>query len=72
MTNVVQRAARNAGVVLNIVAIDDSEFPFLLGVKCAENDFDKVTEQIKKLDRYNYSGSVSSHEYRAFNLVPYP
>ena len=72
LSNALQQAAGNAGVALRIVAIDDSEFPFLIGVKCEENDFEKVKEQIKKIERYNYAGSVSSHGRYAFNLVPYP
>jgi len=43
-----------------------------MGVKCEESDFEKVKVQLKGMERYAYSGSVSSHECYAFNLVPYP
>jgi hypothetical protein len=72
LSKALEQAAKNAGVALKIVALDDSEFPCLIGVKCEENDFEKVKDQIKKMERYNYTGSVSSHGRFAFNLVPYP
>jgi DNA-directed RNA polymerase specialized sigma24 family protein len=50
LSKALQLAARNAGVALKIVAIDDSEFPCLMGVRCEENDFEKVRQQML-LDR---------------------
>ncbi len=68
----IQLAARNAGIALKKVQVDDSEFPFLLGVECEEGDFEKLKEQIKKMDGYAYNGSVGSHSLNAFSIVPGP
>jgi hypothetical protein len=65
-------ATEKAGVSLKKIEIDDSEFPFLIGVICDDNDFEtKLKEQFKKMDGYEYTGSVSSHSHRAFNIVPW-
>ena len=67
----VQTAARNAGIPLKRIEIDDSEFPFLVGIICKEGDYPKLTEQLRKLDGYEYNGGVSSSTRIAINLVPY-
>ncbi|MGO8931428.1 MAG: hypothetical protein ACLQU3_31620 [Limisphaerales bacterium] len=67
----IQTAARNAGITVKRVEIDDSEFPFLVGVICKEGDYSKLTDQIRKLDGYEYNGSVGSHTHNAMNIVPY-
>ena len=66
-----QTAARNAGITLKRVEIDDSEFPFLVGVICKEGDYSKLTDQLRKMDGYEYNGSVGSHTHNAMNVVPY-
>ena len=71
LINAIQLAARNAGVSLKKVQIEDSEFPFLVGLVCEESDFAKLREQLKKMDGYDYGGSVSSHDHYALNIVPY-
>ena len=71
LRNAIQLAARNTGIALKKVAIDDSEFPFLVGVICGESDFLKLTEQIKKIDGYEYNGGTGSHTCNAFSIVPY-
>jgi hypothetical protein len=67
----IQTAARNAGITLRRVEIDDSEFPFLVGVICKEGDYSKLTDQLRKMDGYEYNGSVGSHTHNAMNVVPY-
>ncbi len=71
LSNAIQLAARGAGISLKKVAIDDSEFPFLVGVICGESDFLKLKEQIKKMDGYEYNGGTGSHTCNAFSIVPY-
>ena len=67
----VQTAARNAGISVQRVEIDDSEFPFLVGVICQEGDYSKLKDQFRKMAGYEYGGSVGSDTHNAFNLVPY-
>jgi hypothetical protein len=67
----VQTAARNAGISIQRVEVDDSEFPFLVGVICKEGDYSKLTAQLRKLDGYEYNGSISSSTHSAMNLVPH-
>jgi len=67
----IHTAARNAGISIERVEVDDSEFPFLIGVICKEGDYSKLTDQIRKLDGYEYNGSVGSHTHNAMNIVPY-
>ena len=67
----VQTAARKAGISVKRVEIDDSEFPFLVGVICKEGDYSKLTDQLRKMAAYEYNGGISSHTCAAFNLVPY-
>jgi hypothetical protein len=71
LINAVQTAARNAGISLTRVEVDNSEFPFLVGVICKEGDYEKLKEQFRKMPAYEYSGSVGSHTCSALNLVPY-
>ncbi len=71
LTKAVQRAAQKAGVSLKRIMIDDSEFPFLVGVVCAKGDVDKLNDPIGKMAGYSYSGSVSSDTCKAMNIIPY-
>ena len=74
LTHAMQDAAKAAGITLTKLEIDDSEFPFLVGVICAnQQDMEKLKEQIRKMPAYNYTGGVGgghSASY-AMNLVPY-
>ncbi len=74
LIHAMQAAAKAAGITLTKLQIDDSEFPFLVGVICAnQQDMEKLKEQIRKLPAYNYTGGVGggrSASY-AMNLVPY-
>jgi hypothetical protein len=67
----VQTAASNAGVSTTRVEIDDSEFPFLVGIVCKEGDYEKLKEQFRKMPAYDYGGSVGGHTSHALNLVPW-
>ena len=71
LISAMQLAGRNAGVALRKVAIDDSEYPFLVGVICGESDFPKLKDQIKKMDGYAYNGGTGSHTCYAFSIIPY-
>ena len=74
----IQIAAHDAGIKVKKVAVDDSEYPFLLGVVCAGSDVVKLKDQLKKMDGYGYSGSVGNDVNRdgsdtcnVFSIVPY-
>jgi hypothetical protein len=78
LSNAVQLAARNAGITLKKLAIDDSEFPFLVGVICEGSDYAKLKAEITKMDGYDYHGRVGgdsnsdgSDTCNAFCIVPY-
>jgi hypothetical protein len=71
LTHGVQAAAQAAGVSLVKLEIDDSEFPFLVGVVCASrDDRQKLEDQITKVPGYNYTGGWGGNTMRAMNLVP--
>ena len=67
----IQTAARKAGMSVKRVEVDDSEFPFLVGVICREGDYPKLKDQLRKLDGYEFNGGISSPTHCAMNLVPY-
>lgn len=71
LLNAIQSAAQNAGTSLKRIEIDDSEFPFLIGVVSGEGDFDKLAEQLRKTPGYDYAGSVGTATQHAFNIVPW-
>jgi hypothetical protein len=63
-------AAQNAGITLVRVQIDDSEFPFLIGVIFANpGDKTKLKEQIQKMPPYAISGGVGDEITYAMNIV---
>lgn len=74
LTHAMQDAAKAAAITLVKLQIDDSEFPFLVGVICAnQQDLEKLKVQIRKMPAYNYTGGVGggrSASY-AMNLVHY-
>jgi RNA polymerase sigma factor (sigma-70 family) len=71
LSSAIQNAAQAASITLKRVEIDDSEFPFLIGVKVEkETDMQKLIDEIKKLNNYNYNGSISSATEAAMNLIP--
>ena len=78
LSNAIQLAARDAGITLKKLAIDDSEYPFLVGVICGGSDFSKLKNQINKMDGYDFTGRVGgdsnsdgSDTCNAFSIVPY-
>jgi hypothetical protein len=71
LVKAVQTAARKAGSSVKRVEVDDSEFPFLVGITCDEGDYPKLTDQLRKLEGYEFNGGISSPTHSAMNLVPY-
>ena len=72
LTSAMREAAQAANITLTKVEVDDSEFPFLVGVVCANNgDVEKLKEQIRKMTAYNYTGGVGGVTGMVMNLVPY-
>jgi hypothetical protein len=78
LTKAIQLAAGKAGIKVKKVAIEDSEYPFLVGVICVGSDFGKLQAQIKKMDGYGYTGSIGndrnsdgSDTCNVFTIVPY-
>jgi hypothetical protein len=72
LTSAVQDAAQAANISLTKVVVDDSEFPFLVGVVCEnKGDMEKLKEQIRKNAVYNYSGGVGGDGRMVMNLVPH-
>jgi hypothetical protein len=49
LRNVIQLAARKAGINVKRIAIEDSEYPYMVGVICGDSDFAKLKAQIKKI-----------------------
>jgi hypothetical protein len=70
LNNAIQLASQNAGITLNKIEVDDSEFPFLVGVICSGSDMTKLIAEIKKMDGYHWGGSASSDNCMAFCIVP--
>jgi hypothetical protein len=72
LTRAMQSAAQNAGVSLVKLEIDDSEFPFLIGLVFAEKgDKEKFMAQIGGMKAYARSGGVGGEMSYAMNLVPH-
>jgi beta-lactamase regulating signal transducer with metallopeptidase domain len=71
LADAAQMAARKAGIGLRKVEIDDSEFPFLVGV-ITEGNCEKLNDAIGKMAGYAYGGSVSGDEVvKVMNIIPY-
>jgi hypothetical protein len=72
LTSAVQDASQAATVSLTQVEIDDSEFPFLIGVVCAnKGDIGKLGAQLRKEAGYNYSGGISGDGASVMDITPY-
>jgi len=78
LSNAVQVAARNAGITVKNMGIEDSEFPFIIGVICQGSDVVKLKSQFKKMDGYTYNGAIGndtnsdgSDTCNVFSIVPY-
>jgi hypothetical protein len=71
LTSAMEEAAQAANITLTKIEIEDSEFPFLIGVECAQKgDMQKLKEQIHKLAAYDYGGGTSGDNWMVMNLVP--
>ena len=72
LSQAMRTAAQNAGISLVKLEIDDSEFPFLVGVVFAgEKDKAKFISQIHTMPAYQTSGGVGGETSYAMNIVPY-
>ena len=78
LIHAIHLAARDSGITVKKLLIDNSEYPFLVGVICAGSDFAKLKAQLKKMDGYEYAGSVGndrnsdgSDTCNTFSIVPY-
>ncbi len=67
----IQLASRNAGIALKRLEIEDSEFPFLVGIICAEKDYPKLVEQFKRSEVYEERGGVSTGTCHSMNIIPW-
>lgn len=71
LTSAVQDAAHAANVTLTKVEIDDSEFPFLVGVVCEnQSDLEKLEAQLRKTPGYIYGGGTSSRTICVTSITP--
>jgi hypothetical protein len=74
LTKAIQLAAQNAGISPKRIEIDDSEFPFLIGVVCKKGDSSKLADQIKQVADYKYDCPVSSssdrYDFNVINITP--
>ncbi len=71
LSNAVQLAASQAGLSLQRIVIEDSEFPGVIAIVLPEGDIDKINNQIRAMAGYEYNGSISSSSCKVFNIVPY-
>jgi len=78
LSNAVQIAAQNAGITVKGLAIEGSEFPYIIGVICKGSDVVKLKSELKKMDGYEYNGSIGndtnsdgSDTCNAFSIIPY-
>ncbi len=67
----IQSAAQNAGTSLKKIEIDDSEFPFLIGVISQPSELKKLKEQVLLMKAYEYGGSVGGDTCAAMNIIPH-
>jgi hypothetical protein len=70
LTAAMRQAANDASVSLKKLEIDDSEFPYLVGVVTEKGQGDKLNAPISKLAGLAYQGSVSSDTAKAMNIIP--
>jgi hypothetical protein len=71
LIHAVQLAAQKAGITLKKVGVEDSEFPFLVGVVCQDGDWPKLKVELKKLSGYEHNGGTGGDTCNIFNLVPH-
>jgi RNA polymerase sigma factor (sigma-70 family) len=72
LINALQNAAQAANIALKRIEIDDSEFPFLVGVEVQNrSDMQKLQDQIRSMGEYNYTGGVGGDTRWVGNIIPY-
>jgi hypothetical protein len=72
LISALQNAAQVANIALKRITIDDSEFPFLVGVEVEDkNDMQKFKNQLQTMGEYNYTGGVGGGTRMVMNIVPY-
>jgi hypothetical protein len=71
LVGAIQTAAQKAGITLKRVGVDDSEFPFLLGVASEPGDWEKLKSQLKSMNSYAYFGSVGDDNKNVFSITPH-
>jgi len=67
----IQTAAGQAGVNLQKIEVEDSEFPFLVGVVCGESEYAKLIDRLKQMSDYADQGGVGSQRCHAMSITPY-
>ena len=71
LLDAINAAASKAAVSIKHVQVDDSEFPYLLGVVVsASTDWEKLKAQLRNLDGYEYHGAVGNDTRNAFSITP--
>jgi len=70
LSNAVVAAAQAAGVPAQ-VQIEESEYPFLVGVICSRPSYARLMEELRKDKSYADQGSVGNERCQAMNIVPY-
>ncbi len=70
LISALQAAAGAADISLKKLEIDDSEFPFVVGVICSsKGEMEKLKDQIRRMPIYSYTGGVGGGDRYAMNLV---
>lgn len=71
LSNALRSAVQNAGASLH-VQVEDSEFPFLVGLvgQGARASYSRIMTELKQMG-YSDQGSVGSETCQSMNIVPY-
>ncbi len=72
LISALQNAAQVANISLKKIEIDDSEFPFLVGVEVENSsDLRKLKDQMATMGEYNYTGGVGGNTRFVMNITPF-
>jgi len=72
LISALQNAAQAANISLKKIVIDDSEFPFLVGVEVEnKSDLRKLKDQMATMGGYNYTGGVGGNTSFVMNITPF-
>ncbi|HEU5396726.1 MAG TPA: sigma-70 family RNA polymerase sigma factor [Verrucomicrobiae bacterium] len=67
-----QNMAQALNLNLKRIEIDDSEFPYLVGVEVEnKNQMQLLKDQIRKMPEYNYTGGVGGDTRMVMNIIPF-